>query len=607
MKRIITIMAVFLLLIAAGCGQSQEAKYEAAQKLLAEGKYSEAAEKFDQLPGFNEASKYSIYSKALEAAKSKAYDDAITTLKSLDDFADASFYTVYFTAEQLALSGEYEKLLEAKRLYESIPLFQDSKDKVKGIDDSIAKMYNEAKKLLADGQYSEAAGKFYELAGYENAFQYYRYSMAIGAGINESYDSAITTLSALGDFEEASLYITYFTAEQLNASGEYDKLVQAKELFESILLFQDSADKVIGIDDSIEKMSEVYKEAKILLTDGLYSEAAEKFDEISSFSDALQYSLYAEALEFIRNGSIDYAITAFTDLGDFADASSYATYLTAEQLEANGDYESLVQAKALYENISQFLDSEEKIKRVDEKMVNVIYSSAEQLAASGEYNKLVHAKELYESIPLFGNSKDKVLEIDIEIKEMEAHNPFLSAKVGALVEYGRYEQDGDLSNGPEPILWRVLSKEDSGTLVISEYCLARKKYNQEAGKITWENCTLRQWLNSEFYDTAFTAEEKEHIVLRHNINSSTDLNGGADTDDYIFLLSSGEISKYFPKRESRIAYPTQYAGNKSYYNDWWLRSPFKVNAAELVSHDGSDNKGGYVENYYYVRPAFLSD
>ena len=84
----------------------------------------------------------------------------------------------------------------------------------------------------------------------------------------------------------------------------------------------------------------------------------------------------------------------------------------------------------------------------------------------------------------------------------------------AKLKFGHYEQDNDTSNGPEEIEWRVLAAEGSRVLVISEYALDVKKYNAGSVGITWENCTLREWLNGEFFQTAFNSGE-QGILKRH--------------------------------------------------------------------------------------------
>ena len=78
-------------------------------------------------------------------------------------------------------------------------------------------------------------------------------------------------------------------------------------------------------------------------------------------------------------------------------------------------------------------------------------------------------------------------------------------------------------------------------LVISRYGLDCKPYNTEYEEITWETCSLRSWLNGEFYETAFIPEEK-NVILPSSLSDipepiSADMmppvnDGEIDMDEY---------------------------------------------------------------------------
>ena len=132
-------------------------------------------------------------------------------------------------------------------------------------------------------------------------------------------------------------------------------------------------------------------------------------------------------------------------------------------------------------------------------------------------------------------------------------NPFGGPipKVGEYVEFGRYEIDGDESNGAEPIEWEVLEIDANRALLISRYVLDCKPYNEEMEDVTWESCSLRKWLNEDFYDMAFTEDEKACIPTVTLTNpddtfEATSGVGGKDTKDKVFILSTDDIRKYYP-------------------------------------------------------------
>ena len=73
-------------------------------------------------------------------------------------------------------------------------------------------------------------------------------------------------------------------------------------------------------------------------------------------------------------------------------------------------------------------------------------------------------------------------------------------------------------------------------------------YSDNHIKLTWENCSLRKWLNNEFYNTAFNDNEKQRILvmnIANNDNIDTGAKSGVNTYDKVFLLSIDEMMKYF--------------------------------------------------------------
>jgi serine/threonine protein kinase len=170
--------------------------------------------------------------------------------------------------------------------------------------------------------------------------------------------------------------------------------------------------------------------------------------------------------------------------------------------------------------------------------------------------------------------------------------------VGQRVEFGTW-------NG-EPITWRVLAIEDGRALVISEYVLEQRPYNdgeEKNAEITWEESTLRQYLNGEFLQASFSVDEQSYIVTVTNENpdnpaSGTD--GGNATKDRAFLLSIEEAEKYFTGNSDRVADDLQ--GQALW---WLLRSPGTAGVyAARVNSDGAVDIGGYgVRVVDGVRPA----
>lgn len=208
---------------------------------------------------------------------------------------------------------------------------------------------------------------------------------------------------------------------------------------------------------------------------------------------------------------------------------------------------------------------------------------------------------------------------DAEKTESSTENAYESLTEGDILEFGMYEQDNNSSNGKEPIEWIILEKEENKILVISKYALDCKPYHSSWDNITWNECSLRRWLNGTFYNQAFDESEKEHILSTHvkaERNPGYDTNPGSSTTDKVFLLSVKEVNKYFSSDKNRKCTPTDYAiaqesyTNKTYTKQWWLRSPGPVQYyAALVDQDGSVSFSGYGAVYVdrAVRPTMWID
>ena len=160
------------------------------------------------------------------------------------------------------------------------------------------------------------------------------------------------------------------------------------------------------------------------------------------------------------------------------------------------------------------------------------------------------------------------------------------------VIFGSYPQSDANGNTKDPIEWIVLDRQGNKALLLSKYVLDVKPYNEIRQDITWENCTLRQWLNSTFLNTAFSNDEQNCIQVTDVINKGLPsyttpmakqlerdygivnqgghyppIPGGNNTNDKLFILSQSEFEKYFT-RSALIDYPkiatirTDYAQNR---------------------------------------------
>ena len=219
------------------------------------------------------------------------------------------------------------------------------------------------------------------------------------------------------------------------------------------------------------------------------------------------------------------------------------------------------------------------------------------IAGTFAYNKSVSKKGTTAKVESSSQKKDK--------------NP--DYKIGETIEFGNYPQDKDGTE--KPIEWIVMKNEGNQILLLSKYVLDAKPYNKEWEDVTWETSDIRQWLNNEFYTTAFNKAEKAKIqtsLIKNEDNSKYGTNGGNDTEDKVFLLSEKETETLFSNKEERIAKATEYATKSGVYVNeekaawWWLRSPGdnSKNAAEVWNYGWVGRSGDDVDcSNDGVRPA----
>ena len=191
---------------------------------------------------------------------------------------------------------------------------------------------------------------------------------------------------------------------------------------------------------------------------------------------------------------------------------------------------------------------------------------------------------------------------NVKLPERFNPNPFKNAKVGDYVKFGNYPQTSN--GGVQPIEWQVLSIENNKMLVISRYGLDCKIFDSSSNN--WANSEIRNWLNGEFYNKAFTDQEKKSI----NLSNLSDVG----TSDNVFFLSYDEAEKYFANDELRKCKATEYAvKNGAWVNSdtgcswWWLRSPNPYDRSSrrvyYVNTDGSFNYNDVCGGNNLVRPA----
>lgn len=152
---------------------------------------------------------------------------------------------------------------------------------------------------------------------------------------------------------------------------------------------------------------------------------------------------------------------------------------------------------------------------------------------------------------------------------------------------------GDYSK--EPISWYVVATEGDKYLLVSKYILDYQRFNDTtiASGTTWEDSSLRKWLNDTFYNAAFSATEQKYIISTTVQDYEADGKMGGKTNDKVFILNYDEARKYFPTND-----------NRKTDDSWWLINSYSSNLYKyVINENGVHENSPRVNESEGIRPA----
>ena len=331
--------------------------------------------------------------------------------------------------------------------------------------------------------------------------------------------------------------------------------------------------------------------------------------QIGTYHDADELILqnkYDRAKKHIESKEYTDAFALLTQLGDYSDSStvlSNARYQYAFELKTQGKYEEAIKA---FEVILSYDDSGVQIKDCKYLLARDLYSK----------KAIADAYRRFKEISSYEDSSTYISKIETDYPTVK----FLDSDIGDCVKFGKYEQDNNSSNGKETIEWIVLSKEGSKALLLSKYALDVMQFNKSKGFVKWADSSVRSWLKSDFYNTAFSGIEKKAIlnVSNDNICEKGKVDDGKTTDT-VFLLSKEEYDNYIDNTDLDDKYTavkyTSYAKamemqRQQYESEdmsWWLRTRSEYEEYGEYNFVWFVEYGCYYSNpgtyYWGIRPA----
>lgn len=492
----------------------KEKEYTLAQKCKEDGITDIAESAFIALAGYKDSDSLLNdirIGKVKDAFASGEYDLCIALLSECTESEETKKIEKecrYQKACEAELQGDYQT---AHDMFVSLEGYSDSADKAKQC------LFKAAVNDYENGLYEEAVHVFESLSDMETADAYARkcyYQLGMSYAAQEDIDNALNCLEKAGDTPEtrtafASLGTIALSQGDINKafnlylrSGIDTSKEQLASLAEELEAQDDTAGAVLVcycLADDVkynDKLIDLSVEVDLdEVSDRIYDINDKNGIFTSAIKDIETYRTegYNRRInQYIASGKYDEAITLLEEYGDrYNDTEERLTVCALGQARVmydNGDYEG---AYEIY------------IAHQDQTEAQEMLSSDEHIAAI--------------------------------VQENSTNGRF--RKIGNIVSFGSWEQNGDLSDGAEPIEWIVLKVDADRSMLVTAKAIDSIVFADiNNSTANWENSNIRAWLNQEFLFGAFTAEEAVSIETTVNMDESSN----RQCEDKVFLLSIDE-------------------------------------------------------------------
>lgn len=641
--------------------------YDNATQLMVDGDYAGAAELFDSIASYEDASSLSMYCKANLLAEQGNYDEAVSAFEFFGDYKDCKYLVVYYSACKLEAEAAQnpEQYLEAADKFRTISLFRDSSTRS---EQCKQKLYAVAQGYLDKEEYQDAFAFFRLLDGFSDSTEKMKackYGVASSQMNEGNYSTAASMFAELGEYLDSPNLLEK-TRKLANLEFDHRFLLMDRG-YNDICEYDDAA---FYLGDTNDNLFDYYGLS-------IVNKGSEKIQyTITCELDGVGYSWETSELDAGKTTIFPFTSTRRPD--HFLEGEHTCIWYVDEVPVFNDSY--LVYDKASEERIKEVtiaesMDVELSVAQYDENATVKLswYTQEDRIYMKNlrENNYYVLVVKITnptdESVPVFTsavidgenvswNSTDlesedfmrfyssNVLNVgthrveafvngikvcewafditdnDPSVDSAESLVDSAEIKVGDIYSFGSYEQDDDLSDGNEPIEWLVLDVKDDKVLLISKYALDSRQYNTDKADLLWESSMLRAWLNSTFIGSAFSTEEQNAIMTTRTKNEESQGDTGSDsiavdeTEDRVFLLSHQEVIEYFSSESDRRCIPTQTTTTDPHLEyvkyfgtcHWWLRTIEKEQYVEIVTTEGEFSGNG-ADSYTGVRPAMWVD
>lgn len=627
--------------------QVNETYYQQASALEENGEQDSAYDLFISLGTYKDAYERAnkpYYDLGIAKRDAREWDAAVAAFAKIGQYEDAAEQineTYFQQASALETAGDQESAYE---LFMKLGEYKDSFERANkpyydlGVAKREAEEWEEAAAAFAHaGTYSDAAeqiGATYYAEGlakraaqdwdgaraaFANAADYADASEQIAGTwyaegqakrAAQDWEGARTAFGNAGDYADAINQIagTWYTeGESRRISQDWE---EARAAFKNAGEYSDAAIQILatwymegvvrrdaqdwdGARTAFENAGE-YNHAEREISETTYREAAalEIVDPEAAIRIYTALGEYANSLQKVQElwyqiGLIrqeakewDEAVAAFMQAGDYSDAKDQIAatrILEGKAKETEQDWDGAIEAYKASGNTEQAQMS------IEACLYQKAVSLCEQSAA-GE----VLAERAIEALQAISDTELFIKARDLFIQKNTFYDAWAAQfKTGNTIEFGKYEQDNDPANGPEPISWRVIYAQDGEALLLSEKVIdampfmadrRRSELNNLSADEIWQQSQIFQWLRDDFI-LSFSEQE-------------TSLFTASENQEVFFVLDNKEYKQYCASEESQGVQATAYALSKDaehgnlryYYKDadgnrvpgtsvmWWIRT-----------------------------------
>lgn len=555
------------------------AKYNNAIALREVGEFQRAHALFTELGNYRDSYdqlRETEYRQALSMLENGDNNAACTILTRLSvmSYSDAGEYlnkAKYAIAEEYEASGEIKKAAEA---FAEIGDYADSSNRSAACWETLAEKY------AADEKYIMAA-ELYSSAGNENMETEMRLTQAAWLMNTLNTNGAEEQLKSMGLYGGKAQKEMYALAEKLEQTDPD----MARAVYKWLGNYKGSESKLQSL---------LYSEAKMRLAEGDNGTAITLLEELGDYSDSeelLQSACYAASQDSISAGDYSSALKYLSAIHGYKDADALYKECRYQQGFVELENEDYRRAQWCFNYDETYKDSANML-------LETKYRRAVKLRSEHIYDE---ADKIFEELGDYSDAAEKLAEsLSVRLSGIRA---------GDNLYIGSFWQSQYSGKEATPIEWECLEVSDGTALLISRKLLAYEEFGGE----NWADSTLRTWLNGEFYNSAFTQEEKQLIGQTSLVNVDNPTYGtwgGENTLDNVFILSRNEAQKYFSgdltgdKTGYALMQEQELNGSTSSFNGgngWWLRSTGKMFCIESVSAQGGYSDVKYNETNF-VRP-----